>query len=465
MEITPAFNKTGIPLYMQLYQYIKTGIEEKRLEEGSRLPSIRTLAAHLQVSKTTVENAYQQLLAEGYIVSKMKSGMFVQQLDLDISHEKVDKAKTEVHTQKAAPRILYDFQYGNIDPNEFPLHAWKKAIRDYIDLQEDELFTYGDNQGSAALRREICDYLFRSRGIECHHDQIVITAGTQSSIDMICHLLDMNEREAAIENPGYNGVRAVFHQHACKLMPIPVQEDGIKIDELWKTLARLVYVTPSHQFPTGGIMPIQKRLSLLKWAEQKSAYIIEDDYDSEFRYEGQPIPALKSLDKGDRVIYCGTFSKSFLPAARLSYVVLPHTLMNDYQSKFGIYNQAVSPIIQGAMVQFMKNGDFYRHLRKVKVSYQKKYQLLIRLLTSHFGDKAEIIGHKAGLHLLLELKGRDAHQLISEAEAAGVQVYSTKHFWMDENGAPASQILLGFGALTEKQLEEGIRILRNCWFG
>jgi GntR family transcriptional regulator/MocR family aminotransferase len=265
-----------------------------------------------------------------------------------------------------------------------------------------------------------------------------------------------------MENPGYDGVRFVFESYQCQLVPISLEADGINIDELECSFAKCAYVTPSHQFPMGMILPIQKRLKLLHWASRNQKYIIEDDYDGEFRYQGQPIPSLKSLDTNDNVIYLGTFSKAFLPAARVSYMVLPELLAERHQAELSFYNQTVSPLIQEALFRFMKEGYFGRHIRKMRKIYQGKQRALLEAIELFLGDRVRVIGQKAGLHILVEFKGIDSRELIGKAEKLGVKIYLTDKYWMNKSPGSTQPIILGYGGLKENDIHLGIEKLAHA---
>ncbi|MFS0590264.1 PLP-dependent aminotransferase family protein [Cytobacillus horneckiae] len=460
MELTPIFDNKR-PLYLQLYLFTKKSIEEGRIAPYEKLPSIRQLTKHLNISKTTVENAYQQLLAEGYVESRPRIGLVV--LPLDDLIQKNASGEVENDQQLEERKYKIDFQYGDIDLNHFPFRQWKKFMRDVWNEQSTEIYNYGEKQGDILLRKEISHYLFQSRGIACHPNQIVVCAGTQSAIDIVCHLLKIADKKVAMENPGYDGVRTVFQQHGCKIKPLTIEKDGLSIEDLLRSDAEVAYATPSHQFPYGMVLSIQKRLKLLQWAIDQQSYIIEDDYDSEFRYEGHPISSLKSLDSEDRVIYLGTFSKSFLPSLRISYIVLPNSLIKNYKEIYQLHNQAVSPIFQRALQQFIHHGDFNRHLRKMRKIYYQKHKTLIEAIDKHFGDKIKVIGEKAGLHVLLDVKGRNEDELIAKAESIHIKIYSTSSYWIGNEKKRPSLILLGFGGLSNEAIEEGIRQLNIVW--
>jgi GntR family transcriptional regulator / MocR family aminotransferase len=462
VELTPFLHKElPEPLYSQLYHWIKKEIEEGRLLPGVKMPSIRQLTTHLKVSRNTVEAAYQQLQSEGYLESVPKSGIWVAEIEKPPLHRIVVE-HPNMSECKPSSEVLVDFEYGNVDPDKFPLKQWKKCLSDAVDQENSWLFQYSEKQGEFALRREISNYLLQSRGVRSAPEQILITAGTQASMALICHLLELWEKTVAMEEPGYSGVRSVLEDQGCHIDPVPLEKDGLSVEHIQTSRAKAVYLTPSHQFPFGMVLSISKRMRLLKWAYQTGGYIIEDDYDGEFRYRGQPIPSLKSLDEQERVIYLGTFSKSFLPSARLSYIVFPPSLMVQYSRKFAAYNQSVSPIIQWAMALFMQSGEFERHIRRMRKMYQRKHQALIRSIEQYMGTQVKIVGEKSGLHILLKLKGVTAFELIENGLQKGVKVYSPSRFWLNPNPEVSSYIMLGFGGLSIEQIEKGVRLLASC---
>ncbi|MCY8088289.1 PLP-dependent aminotransferase family protein [Bacillus sonorensis] len=465
IELTPLLNKKlGIPLYIQLYEYIKKDIEEGSIPQGAVLPSIRYLSEHLKVSKNTVENAYGQLAAEGYTESKPRSGIKVLPLEKPLLPltQYNDVARSGRCDSGQKPAAPYDFTYGDIDLNHFPYKVWKRCLQDVLTSGEPDLFLYDAHQGDLGLRQELAKYLFQARGVRCSPEQIVICSGTQHAVSLLCQLLSNRGRRVAAENPGYDGVRSVFLNHGWEVRPIGLEADGIDLKQLAESRAKLTYVTPSHQFPYGMVLPIQKRLKLLEWAHHHGAYIIEDDYDSEFRYQGRPIPSLKALDTKENVIYLGTFSKSFLPSARLSYIVLPEELTGPFCEKFRRYSQPSSPIIQRAMYLFMKEGHFERHIRKMKKVYQEKHKTLLSAIDKYFGDQVQIIGQKAGLHIVIKAN-KHAGDVISKAEKQGVKVYPVSDFWIDPEDSPSSMVMAGFGGLSEMEIEEGIKRLQKAW--
>ncbi|WP_235849101.1 PLP-dependent aminotransferase family protein [Bacillus alkalicola] len=332
-----------------------------------------------------------------------------------------------------------------------------------VDQEGNWLFQYGGKMGEQALRQEISNYLLQSRGVRSAPEQIIITAGTQASTGLICQLLDLRGKTLAMEDPGYTGVRSVLKDQGCYIEPIPLEKDGLSMEHLQKSEASALFVTPSHQFPLGMVLSISKRMQMLNWAYQTGGYIIEDDYDGEFRYQGQPIPSLKSLDEGEKVIYLGTFSKSFLPSVRLSYIVLPPSLMDHYSRKFVPYNQSVSPIIQRAIALFMQSGEFEKHIRRMRKVYQRNHQTLLMSIERYMGTHVTIVGEKSGLHILLKLKGITAIELIEKSLKRGVNVYSPSQFWLQPPPEANSYIMLGFGGLSIEEIENGIKLLASCF--
>lgn len=469
ISLTPDLDRqSDIPLYEQLFSYLKRQIEEGILKENERLPSIRQLSAYLSVSKNTVETAYQQLLAEGYIHSKLRSGLYVmalEKLELEGNGVRTEAALGSDQTQQIPKLSLpaINFEYGDVELTHFPVRQWKKCMVEALEECTVEVYGYGDRQGHVGLRTEIARYLYQARGVICSPDQIFLSAGTQTMISMLCQLLPLPPK-IAMEEPGYNGVRTVFRNHGRQIIPVPLDSDGLSVELLKQCGANTVYVTPSHQFPVGMIMPVQNRIRLLQWAYENEGYIIEDDFDSELRYQGQPIPALKAMDTGDKVIYLGTFSKSFLPGIRLSYMVLPELLAKDYHGKLQTYSQSVSPLIQAAVYRFMKEGYFESHIRKMRKLYQARHKILLRVIQEHMGSRVRIIGQKSGMHLMLDVYNRSSEELIEQAFQQGVLVYTPRLHWLNPEECPPSYIMLGFGGLSEEKIREGIVLLSKAWF-
>ncbi|MDG0060582.1 PLP-dependent aminotransferase family protein [Priestia sp. P5] len=464
VKFTPLLNRRGdMPLYHQLYEYIKKEIVSSRVEVNDKLPSIRSLADYLNVSRNTVDMAYQQLLAEGYVESRPKSGLYVTNTQFDLLQ--TDRKPTVfLHPHSETKSCTYDFRYGKVDSRLFPLNEWKKRYNESLQTYREALFTYQESQGEESLREEIATYLYQSRGVVCSKHQIIIGAGTQQSLSLLAQMLKQSIRDIAFENPCYDGASFVFKQHGFSLKPVSLNNKGINIQELYDSQARAVYVTPSHQFPYGMIMPVSRRIELLKWANGCNGFVIEDDYDGEFRYKGSPIPSLQSLDTKGRVIYTGTFSKSFMPSLRISYLVLPEVLLKEYHERFSLYEQAVPTLHQQTLGLIMKNGEWNKHLRRVRTAYQLKHGTLLAALQKEFNENITISGEYAGLHILVRVHNdMNEQQLINAARKQDVSVYGTSRYWLTEVPKQKPHILLGFGSLGKEEIEEGIRRLRKAW--
>ena len=465
VELTPMLDHTKEePLYIQLCDYIKKEIQTGRIKPGIKLPSKRKLAIHLGISGNTIETAYQQLSAEGYVETKPRRGVFVKELESDLyPYASYNLANSKVIPEDKDETYKIDFSHGKIDLDYFPYSRWRKLTVQALYSDNSKIFLNGDPKGELELREEITKYLFQSRGVKSSAEQIVIGAGAQYLIGLLCKLIG-KEPIYAMEEPGFHRTRVVLNDENIKTTHIPLDKDGISINHLKESQAKVVYVTPSHQFPTGRIMPINRRTELLKWAEQNGSYIIEDDYDGEFRYKGKPIPSLQGLDRKGSVIYLGTFSKSFIPSIRLSYIVLPSTLLAKYESDFNIYKQTVSRLHQHTLSQFMQDDYWKSHLNKMRVVYRKKQKVLVSAIKQYMDDKSTIIGEDSGLHILLSVDNNMSEaELISTAKKQKVKVYPTSIYYNKSYDNQSPMVLLGFGGLTEAKIEEGIKLLSSAW--
>lgn len=450
-----------IPLYEQIYDYIKTDIQSGRIPYGEKLPSTRFLSKHLEVSRSTVELAYEQLLSEGYIESVPYKGFFVAQID-ELYHLKKDKPQPQ-RERKEARRYRYDFTPNGVDLKSFPYNVWRKLSKDILLDDRTELFRSGDSQGEYGFRSAICSYLYQARGVDCTPDQIIVGAGSDYILMLLGMILGM-DHTIAFEDPTYKQAYRMAGGMSYNCIPVSMDKNGMKVTELEKSGADIAYVTPSHQYPTGVIMPIRRRMELLKWAcEEQGRYIVEDDYDSEFRYKGKPIPALKGYDASDKVIYLGTFSKSIAPAIRLSYMVLPKPLLEAYEQKARFVNSTVSKVDQLIVQKFIEEGYYERHLNKTRALYKSRHDVLIEELRP-MADICTISGENAGVHLLLTFQnGMAEEKLIDRAARADIRVYGLSDYRIRENCEEKATILLGYANLTEDQIREAARLLRDCW--
>ena len=453
--------RSRIPLYEQIYDYIKTDIQSGRIPYGEKLPSTRFLSKHLEVSRSTVELAYEQLLSEGYIESVPYKGFFVAQID-ELYHLKKDKPQPQ-RERKEARRYRYDFTPNGVDLKSFPYNVWRKLSKDILLDDRTELFRSGDSQGEYGFRSAICSYLYQARGVDCTPDQIIVGAGSDYILMLLGMILGM-DHTIAFEDPTYKQAYRMAGGMSYNCIPVSMDKNGMKVKELEKSGADIAYVTPSHQYPTGVIMPIRRRMELLKWAcEEQGRYIVEDDYDSEFRYKGKPIPALKGYDASEKVIYLGTFSKSIAPAIRLSYMVLPKPLLEAYEQKARFVNSTVSKVDQLIVQKFIEEGYYERHLNKTRALYKSRHDVLIEELRP-MADICTISGENAGVHLLLTFQnGMAEEELIDRAARADIRVYGLSDYRIRENCEEKATILLGYANLTEDQIREAARLLRDCW--
>ena len=472
---------SGKCLYQQIYEHIKQEIIKGKLLMGERLPSARSLAENLQVARSTVDFAYGQLVAEGYVEAKPQRGFFVcrveellhvQKADEDIIQRKEEKVEQE-RKENRRDAVLYDFSPHAISMKDFPFATWKKITKDILVDANSEMFALGDPRGDEELRITISRYLHSSRGVNCLPEQVIVGAGSDYLFMLLEKILGRHI-PIAMEDPTYRRAYGVFRSFAYKIRPVPMDENGMDMDTLRKTDAKVAYVMPSHQFPTGTVMPIGRRLELLKWAKEKDdRYLIEDDYDSEFRYHSKPIPALQASDTAGKVIYMGTFSKSIAPAIRVGYMVLPEKLLQVYQEKCGFYASTVSRIDQRILNEFIRDGYFERYLNKMRKIYREKHDYLLELLEP-FEKKFIISGENAGLHLLLTSKdGIAEEELLAAARESGVELYginsSCKRLLQDNKGNLKGEfsfrntVLLGYGALEKEEIREGIACLLKAW--
>jgi GntR family transcriptional regulator/MocR family aminotransferase len=453
------------PLYQQLYQQIRAQVLAGKLPANSKLPSVRDLSAELAVGRNTVESAYQELAAEGYLYSKQRSGYFVAALDQDVAPLALrPQPRRPAGVREAAPEFRYDFHPARLDPAGFPTALWRTCYLECLRESSFDLSQYSDPQGDWGLRRNLQQYLERSRGVLCAPDQIVICAGLQQSLEILAHLLREQHTSVAVEDPGYHLPRAVFGRQAFRVVPVPVTPTGIDLDRLKASGCSMVYVTPSHQLPLGCVMPIANRLKLIEWAQAGDNQIIEDDYDSELRYHGKPIPSLQGLRPDGNIFYLGTFSKILSPALRLSYLVLPRARLAAYRELYRDYFSTVSLLEQRTMSSFMAKGHWLRHVRRMRISYQKKHDLLLQAIERQFGRRAVVVGQGAGLHVVLRLTENNPGEaeIIRRAADLGIRLFPFSATCVA--GAPdATHLMLGFGGVSAAEIEPGIQLLsRLC---
>lgn len=458
----PINPKSKIPIYEQIYQYLKEEIKSGRLLVHTKLPGTRTLAADLMISRNTVESAYSQLVSEGYLESHPKSGYYVNQIGTLVHMTKQEKEdKPNKKTSDFVPD--YDFSPFSVDISGFPFSTWRKLSNQCMNDMNRNIFLLGDPQGDLLLREEISNYLHEFRGVNCEAQRILIGAGADYLLQLLSKILG-KECIVAMEDPVYLRAYQILKGNGYQIIPIPVDKEGIQVEQLYSVPIDFVYVTPSHQYPLGVVMPIKRRRELLLWAEEKEGrYIIEDDHDSEFRYKGKPIPSLQGIDTAERVVYLGTFSRAIAPAIRVGYMVLPKQLYNIYIKNYSYYTSTVSRIDQAILYEFIRGGYFERHVNKMRKRYKAKHDIMLRELKI-FGNQVQVTGEYAGLYLVAEFFcGLTEQELIQKAAEKKIQLYGLARHYIDEEKRKSKQkraiILLGFANLTEIQITKGIQQL------
>lgn len=453
------------PLYRQLYDFLKAEIQEGRLSCDAKLPSKRQLAAHLGISQNTIQAAYEQLIEEGYVTSRERSGFYVNRVDNIPKLPAQDTGKQPVSSQPRAD-IAFDFSYQGVDAESFPYAVWRRLSRDVIDEYDHELLRLGEPQGHRDLRSHIAAYLRHSRGVHCHPDEIVISAGTEFLFQTLIQLLDRG-CVYGIENPGYERFNQLFTSNHATWRPVGIDQDGMTLAGIASSEADVICITPSHQFPSGEIMPIGRRIRILNWANAAPGrYIIEDDYDSEFKYSGRPIPALQGLDSNEKVIYLGAFSKSLAPTLRVSYMVLPPHLIGRYRQTLPFIICPVPMMQQKALTRFIADGHFERHLNRMRNIYRRKREALVQSFRE-LCSAVEIRGADAGLHLLLAVRnGMSEQQLVSAALEQGVRVYGLSKYYLTEDrpAADPPTLLIGYASMSEPAIRQAVQQLHAAWF-
>ena len=459
----------------EIYRQLRSAILGERLRPGDALPPSRELAKRLGVSRTTVTVAYDRLAGEGFVVSRVGAGTFVRER----VRRPVRLPKRDAPAGVLQPRAVwdsvvvsrafvreaqFDLRTGLPDPWLFPHDAWRRLIARELRSKSPAGGVYGHPAGHLGLREAIARHIAISRGVETTADDVTITSGAQQAIDLIARVLISPGDRVAVEDPGYPPPRYLFASHGARLTGVPVDAEGIAVDALPRR-ARLVYVTPSHQYPLGMPMSLARRAELLAWAERTNAAIIEDDYDSEFRFHGRPIEPLQTLDTSGRVIYVGSFSKSLLPTLRLGFVVAPPSLRDAMHRAKYVMDWHAPLVVQAALARFIDAGDFARHLRKVGGIYRARHELVTSALARDFAEQLDVVPSAAGLHvtaLARTASVRAVQEIVRRASAAGVELQALSGFAVEASSQRAG-LVVGYGAIPTMRIEEAFRRLRSCW--
>lgn len=450
---------SAVPLYTQIYEYYKKEICMHRLTAGERLPSIRELARQLGVSKMTVEQAFYQLVSEGYIGSQNRARYRVLSIaDLPVPAPPA----TTVGTSLSEKGCVYDLAAGNMEQAGFSFSLWRRYInRVYRD--RDSLYAYGSEEGELELREAVCAYAHRVRGVSVSADRVIIGAGTQMLVRILASLFRKQYDCIAVEDPGFSYGREIFRDEGYHIVPIPV--DGLT-EQLLREEVRLLYISPSHQFPTGQVMPIGQRQALLRWAIEEDGVILEDDYDSELRYYGRPIPSLQGLDTSDRVVYMGSFSKVLPPSMRMSYMVLPKWLVPIYEEKKYLYRQTVSVVEQLALAEYIRAGELEKQIRRLRKYYQEKGTQFLQLLVRYFGADA-VLDKKltSGVYCRLRIVSDDPVSVLTERAAKeGCRVQAIQYI-RPRIETKEKEFLLSFSTVRYEDMEAAVQALYRAWKG
>ena len=450
-------SRSKIPLYLQVYEFYKEKIVQGEFKSGEKLPSKRQLSETLGISINTVSKAYYLLEEEGFINPKERSGYFVEQLNNSFSK----KVPTKVYENSTTEtfKAKYDFSSSSIDTELFPYYTFSKLYKEVIESENENILINSETNGKLEFRKSISKYLRETRGLDTNPENIVISSGMEYLFEIIFYIFS-NDKTFGIENPGYDILPSMIESRGFDFKSINISKEGIDISSLLKSNIDLLCVTPSHQFPTGNIMSINNRLEVLNWANSKtSRYIIEDDYDSEFKYVGKPIDPLKKLDTKDKVIYLGSFSKSLAPSLRISYMILPSSLIKILKEDAPFFICSVPVIEQIVMAKFIGNGHFERHLNKMRRIYKKRRELLIENLSKK-NKVLDISGADSGLHIVVEFEtDKTDEEILEKAKDKGIKIQSLSEFFNDKNSTSKSKFLLGFGGLSKDDLEEGVNEL------
>jgi len=464
-------DQSSVPIYRQIYGWIRDAILAGTLRPGQRVPSTRSMVGHLKVSRISVLGAYEQLIAEGYLETFTGIGTCVARQLPDDALEPVAAPPQPAGGPRSLSRRAEAISQTPVDSglpsfgafrvslpalDQFPADIWGKLVVRHARSQARAAMAYGDALGLPGFREAIADYLRASRAVRCDASQILVTTGSQQALQLCAFvLLDAGQR-VCIEDPGYPGARNAFAAAGAELLPVPVDDDGLDPARLPDDSGvRAVYVTPSHQYPLGITMSAARRLALLAWAESRGAWIVEDDYDSEYRYGNRPIASLQGIDTRERVIYVGTFSKVMFPALRLGYMVIPRDLVPAFAAARDAADIFSATLYQRAMTDFIREGHFGRHIRRMRLHYRERRRLLADLIGARLPGRLEVVGAEAGLHLVAMLpEGADDVAIAKAAAAAGLSVIplSSCHAAKPSRGG----LILGYGGINEGQIRDGI---------
>lgn len=452
-------------LYEHLYKCIKNDIMNGKLKSGDKLPSKRSFAKNLDISTITVENAYAQLMAEGYIYSLPKRGYYVSEMKTFSDKKPEQAAPVEESTGETS--YFADFISNRTSHDNFPFSIWAKLTREVLSGEDSSLLLPPPSGGIIELRRAIADHLYQFRGIGVSPEQIIIGAGTEYLYGLLIQLFG-NEAVYAIEDPGYEKIAKIYTSHGVEVRYIPMDESGVQTEILEASGADILHLSPSHHYPTGTVTPISRRYELLGWASKsEQRYIIEDDYDSEFRLLGRPIPALQSIDVMDKVIYMNTFSKSLSSTIRISYMVLPRKLLKQFYEKLGFYSCTVSNFEQHTLARFISGGYFEKHINRMRNYYRNQRDILLESIRkSPLSDQIRIKEENSGLHFLMEIDTELTDEALERvAGQMGLRISCLSGYYHQPEQARQHVIVLNYSGIDREKMDKAIEILSRCVHG
>lgn len=462
--LTYSFENRGKQsLYEYLYNCIKEDILAFRLAPDEKLPSKRALSKHLDISTITVETAYGQLMAEGYIYSVPKSGFFVSHIASSERSALTEADKSDSAYTEHKEEFFADFVKNSAANETFPFSVWTKLMRETMSDEQKKLMVSSPSVGIYELRKAIADYLYRFRGMKVSADRIIIGAGTEYLYSLIIQLLGRDKRYA-LEDPGYRKIYHIYKANDVDCVHVPLDESGVEIASLEKAGADVLHISPSHHFPTGIVTPISRRYELLSWASKSAdRYIIEDDYDSEFRLLGKPIPSLQSIDVLEKVIYINTFSKSLTPTIRISYMVLPENLMKKYNETLSFYSCTVANFEQYTLASFIKKGYFEKHINRMRNFYRAQRDELMQTIKSHpFYERVTITEENSGLHFLLSVDtDLSDEELIKRAKQNRINVSCLSQYYFDKRNSKEHTLIINYSGADRERMKEAVERLMN----
>jgi GntR family transcriptional regulator / MocR family aminotransferase len=473
MQLVIPLSRGGEPLFRQVYRGMRQAILNGSVRPGERLPSTRDLAEQLGISRTVVLLAYEHLSAEGFIAGQGGSGTRVSpemaqnaspgrrrlaRVRLSRFGNAVSGSMATVDTPAPSPAALrYNFVHGRSDLTTFPFAIWRRLLLRQARRASARQFDYGSALGNAELREAICSHLRRSRAVVCNPSEIIVVNGSQQALDLVIRVLVDPGDAVALEDPHYDGICEALRAAGARLRPVAVDRDGLD-PALLPDDAGLVFVTPSHQFPTGAILPMERRLALLEWARRRNALIVEDDYDGEFHYEGRPLESLQGLDREGRIVYIGTFSRTVFPSIRIGYLVAPASLVPAFTAAKWLSDLHSASLEQQTLAEFIANGMYERHLQRLRRRNASRRATLLEAIARHLGDRVEVTGEGAGAQVVLwPRKKLSEKAVVAAAARKGVGIYGIAHCWLKQPSRPG--FILGYARLSEQEIREGVRLL------